>query len=102
MKKIFCFVGFLMTFNVLAQLNMGAIINGQTIDSVCFLYSISGDPEIMKSVSCGHRNGSTGTMALNSQTQLTIAQFVGSGKWNLAATFFVQKNNVTTFVFTKK
>ncbi|MFI5390412.1 MAG: hypothetical protein ACHQYQ_03540 [Bacteriovoracales bacterium] len=105
MKKIFCLIVLLIAFNVFAQplatLNLPAVMEGKTPDIVCFLYSFPGDAEKLKSAACGNRNGLNMALNLNVTVQRTIIDFIGSGDWNLASTFLA-KNNITTFVFTKK
>jgi len=105
MKTICVLISLLFAANALSQqLNLGAVLSGNTPDVICYIYCAPGDPGIFQRIACDDKTGrATGQLVLGNQVVAgaILAQFVSSGRWNLA-TSVVLKNNVTSHIFTKK
>lgn len=103
MKKI-ALIGLFIASNAVAQLNLGAVLSGQTNEVICYVFCAPGDPGTFQKIVCDNKAGITGgylNLGQQANPSAIMAGFVGSGKWNLA-TSYIGKNNVTTFLFTKK
>lgn len=104
MKTICALISLLFAANALSQqLNLGAVLSGNTPDVICYIYCAPGDSSTFQKISCGDKTGIGLSLMLGAQASESsiMAQFVSSGRWNLA-TSVVHTNSVTTYIFTKK
>ena len=102
MKNILSLIGLLFTFNIFAQeLNLPAVVSGNTGDLVCLGSSAPGEPDKILTIGCRGKIAPGGFNKVNLDAFQMIYDFVASGKWELSATR-VGKQNSTGYIFIRK